>query len=96
MILSIYDTHTHSLGCMSERREALSVRERDCFCRDIILLFFGFTFGPDSISEEVAGFSPLCFPEENSLCLLSLVLCLCFIVVHAILSIKDPKIIMLA
>ena len=32
------------------------------------------------------------FPEENSLCLLSLL----FINVHVILSVKDPKIIMLA
>ena len=32
------------------------------------------------------------FPEENYLCLLSLV----FIVVHVILLVKDPKIIMLA
>ena len=52
----------------------------------------GFTFGVDSISEEVAGFSPLWFPKENSLCLLSLV----FSGVHVILSVKDPKIIMLA
>ena len=51
-------------------------------------MFSGFTFGADSIFEEVAGFSPLC--------LLSLVLCLCFIVVHVILSVKDPKIIMVA
>ena len=56
----------------------------------------GFTFGVDSISEEVTGFSPLWFPKENSLCLLSPVLCFCFIVVHVILSVKDPKIIMVA
>ena len=47
-------------------------------------MFSGFTFGADSISEEVAGFSPLWFPKENSFCLLSLV----FIVVHVILSNK--------
>ena len=52
--------------------------------------FWGFDFGTDSISEEVVGFSPLWFPEENYLCLLSLV----FIVVHVILSVKDPKIIL--
>ena len=46
-------------------------------------MFSGFNFGADSISEEVTGFS---------LCLLSLV----FIVVHVILSVKDPNIIMLA
>ena len=59
-------------------------------------MFSGFTFGAESISEEVEGFSPLWFPEENSLCLLNIVLYLCFIVVHVILSVKDSKIIMLA
>ena len=47
-------------------------------------MFSGFTFGVDSISEEVAGFSPLWFPQGNSVCLLSLVI----IVVHVILSDK--------
>ena len=61
------------------------MRERDYCYREIILLFFGFTFGVDSISKEVVGFSPYGFPDENSLCLLSLVLCLCFVVVHVIL-----------
>ena len=28
-------------------------------------MFSGFTFGADSISEEVAGFSPLWFPREK-------------------------------
>ena len=48
-------------------------------------MFLGFNFGVDSISEEVVGFLLYGFPKENSLCLLSLVLCLCFIVVHVIL-----------
>ena len=47
-------------------------------------MFSGFTFGADSISEE------------NYLCLLSLVLCLFIIAMHVILSVKDPKIIMVA
>ena len=51
-------------------------------------MFSGFTFGADSISEEVAGFLLYGFLEKNYLCLLSLV----FIVVHVILSVKDPKI----
>ena len=53
---------------------------------EIIFLSLGFTFaiGVHSIFEEVAGFSPLWFPKENSLCPLSLVL----IVVHVILSDK--------
>ena len=46
-------------------------------------MFSGFTFaiGADSISEEVAGFLFYGFLEENSLCLLSLVI----IVMHVIL-----------
>ena len=28
-------------------------------------MFSGFTFGADSISKEVAGFSPLWFPREK-------------------------------
>ena len=65
-------THTHSLGRMSEREEA-EIRERDYCCREIIFMFSGFTFGVDSISEEVAGFSPLWFPRGKYFCSLSLV-----------------------
>ena len=42
--------------------------------------------------RKLHGFLLYGFPEENSLCFLSLV----FIAVHVILSVKDPKIIMLA
>ena len=59
-------------------------------------MFLGFTFGANSIYEELAGFLLYGFPEENYLCLLSLVLSLCFIVVHVILLVKEPKIIILA
>ena len=55
-------------------------------------MFSGFTFGADSISKEVAGFSPLWFPR-GKLCFSCL---FCFIDVHVILSVKDPRIIMLA
>ena len=55
-------------------------------------MFSGFNFGADSISEEVAGFYPLWFPQGKFF----VSYFLCFIVVHVILSIKDPKIIMLA
>ena len=60
--MSIYHTHTHSLRCMSEREDT-RIRERDYCCREIIFMFLGFTFGADSIFEEVAGFSPLGFPQ---------------------------------
>ena len=56
-------------------------------------MFSGFTFGAGSIFEEVAGFSPLGFPQGNFfVSLVSYV----FIAMHVILSVKDPKIIMLA
>ena len=55
-------------------------------------MFLGFTvaIGAHSISEEVAEFSPLWFPRGKFF--VSLVSC----VVHVILSVKDPKIIMVA
>ena len=50
------------------------------------LFVFGFTsaIGAHSISEEVVGFFLYGFPEDKSLCLLSLVI----IAVHVILSDK--------
>ena len=89
MSLSIYNTHTHSLGCMSERRSCWDKRETTTIGRSS-LCFLGFTFGADSISQEVVGFSPLWFPRGKFF--VSLV----FIAVHVIISVKDPKIIMLA
>ena len=64
MNLSIYHTDTHSLGCISERGEALSsVRERTR-CGDHLSCFQVFTaaIGAHSICEEIAGFYPLWFP----------------------------------
>ena len=48
---------------MSERGEDLSVSERETEAAEIILHFLSFTFGVDSISEEVVGFYPLWFPR---------------------------------
>ena len=57
---------------MSEREET-RIRERDYYCREIIFMFSGFTFGVDSISKEVAGLSPLMVSlREKKLCSLSL------------------------
>ena len=61
---------------MSERGEALSrERERERKLLEIIFMFLGFTvaIGAHSISEEVAGFSPLWFPQGKFF--LSLVSC---------------------
>ena len=59
-------------------------RERYYYSQEIILLFWSFSFGVDSIFEEVAGFSPFWFPQENIFfhCIL------CFIAVHVIISNK--------
>ena len=69
---------------MSERG-SVGTSDRDQLL-EIIFMFLGFTaaIGAHSISEEFAGFFLYGFPEENSLCLLSLVI----IVVHVILSDK--------
>ena len=92
MILSIYNRHAHSLGCMSEREDT-GIREREstavgrsslCFWVLLLVLIL--------YLSKLRGFLLYGFPEENSLCLLSLV----FIVVHVIFSVKDPKIVMLA
>ena len=86
MRLSIYHTHTQSLGCMTERGEALS-RERErtsCWrsslCFWILLLPLVLILSV----RKLWGFLLYGFSEENSLCLLSLV----FIAVHVIISDK--------
>ena len=58
MRLSIYHTHTHSTRAHELERSA-GTSERDQLS-EIIFMFSGFTFaiGANSISEEVAGFSP--------------------------------------
>ena len=81
---------------MSERGEVLSSeRERQklwisSLCFQVLLLVLILSL------MKLWGFILYGFHEENSLCLLSLVLWLCFIAVHFILLVKDPKIIMVA
>ena len=69
---------------MRERETAAVGRSSYCF---LVL-----PFCVDSISEEVAGFSPLWFPRGK----LFVSLVSCFIVVYVSLSVKDPKIVILA
>ena len=68
------------------QEEKLSqVREREQLSRSSFLsLGFTAAISAHSVSKEVVGFLLYGFPEENSLCLLSLV----FIAVHVILSDK--------
>ena len=92
MILSIYLTcnnHTHSLGHMSERGEALLVRERECAAvRRSSYCFGAFTVLVLILSlRKLWGFLLYGFLEENH-CVHCL---LCLIVVLVILSVKDPN-----
>ena len=55
-------------------------QEEDYYCRDITYCFGIFYFGANSISEEVSGFSPLCFPQGKFfMSLVSCVLLLCML-----------------
>ena len=84
--------YTHSLERMSERGEALLVLERDISTVGRSSLCFWFLTLVLILSlMKLWGFLLYGFPEENSLCLLSLVLFLCFISMHVILSVKDPR-----
>ena len=75
---------------MSERGEALSSeRERTTIGDHLFYLWVLLLLLVLILSlRKFWGFLLYGFPEENSLCLLSLV----FIAVHVILSVKDPKI----
>ena len=95
MSLSIYNTHTHSLGCMSERGEVLSSeRERDRSCGDHLYFFRFYCYHWCSFYLwGSCGVFSFMVSLRKILCVSCL---LCFIVVHVILSVKYPKIIMLA
>ena len=64
---------------MSER-EGARIRERTAVGDHLTVFGFTAAIGAYSISEEVAGFSPLWFPRRKSLCLLPLVIdcCACY------------------
>ena len=87
MRLSIYHTHTHSLGRMSEREKLLDKTEntavgRSSLCFRVLILVLILSL------RKLWGFLLYGFLEENSLCLLSLL----FIAVHVSLLVKYPKI----
>ena len=77
------------------REEKLSqVRDKENSCGDHIFCLWVLLLPLVLILSlrKLRGFLLYGFPEENSLCLLSL----SFITVHVILSVKDPTIIILA
>ena len=75
---------------MREENLSQCERERLLLSGDHLNILGFYLFGVDSISKEVVGFYPLWFPQGKFF--VSLVSC----VVLVILSVKDPKIIMLA
>ena len=48
---------------MREEKLSQCERERLLLCGDHLIVLGFYCFGADSISEEVAGFSPLWFPQ---------------------------------
>ena len=73
-------------------KEEVGTRERLLLLRDHLTVFGVLRLVLILSLRKLQGFLLYGFPEEN-LCVHCL---LCFIVVHVILSVKDPKIIMLA
>ena len=58
---SLFSTHSSTLKDTGARKKEVTAVERSSYC------FRGFTFGVDSISEEVAGFSPfMVSPRKNT------------------------------
>ena len=81
---------------MREEKLSQYERERLLLSGDHLTVFWFYHFVLILSLRKLWGFLLYGFPKKNSFCLLSLVLCFHFIVVHVILSVKDPKIIMLA
>ena len=77
------------MWCISEEGNTLGLdKKKTTAVGSASYYFLVLLFCADSISEEVVGFLLYGFPKENSLCLLSLVMCLCFIAVLVILLVK--------
>ena len=81
---------------MREEKLSQYERERLLLLGDHLTVFQFYHFVLILSLRKLWGFLLYGFPKENSLCLLSLLMCLCFIAMHVILSVKDPKIIMVA
>ena len=87
--LYLSHTHSHSVVAHSRGRERHWGKEEIGYCcQEIILLFWGFTFGVDSSLRKLWGFLHLWFPQGKK----SVHCLLCLIVVLVILLVKDPNI----
>ena len=73
---------------MREEKLSQYERERLLLSGDHLTIFCFYLLVLILSLSKLQGFLLYGFPEENSLCLLSLVMCLCFIVVLVILSVK--------
>ena len=76
MSLSIYYTHTHSLGCMSER-EFVGTRERLLLSGDHLTGFGVLLLVLILSLRKLRGFLLYGFPKEKTLCSLSLMFDFC-------------------
>ena len=65
-----------------DKKKTTAVRSASYYFGDFTVLLLILSL------RKLRGFLLYGFPKENSLCLLSLVMCLCFIVVLVILSVK--------
>ena len=70
-LASLFSTHSLTLSCSAyyeeeedtgSRKKEVTTVGRSSYC------FGGFTFGVDSISEEVARFSPFMVSSRKTLC----------------------------
>ena len=73
---------------MREEKLSQCEKERLLLSGDHLTIFRFYHFVLILSLRKLRGFILYGFHDENSLCLLSLVMCLCFIVVLVILSVK--------
>ena len=74
---------------VEEGEDTKASQEEDYYCWEITYCFGDFTILVLILSlRKLQGFLLYGFPEEKSFCLLSLVMCLCFIAVILILSVN--------
>ena len=73
------------------RREVVGTGERLLLSGDHLTVLGFYLLVLILSLRKLRGFLLYGFLEENSVCLLSLVLCLCFIDVHVILSVKRSE-----
>ena len=75
-LASLFNTHSLTLSCSAylRKKKTLGLGRKKVTAFGRSSYYFGFTFGADSISEEVAGFSPfMVSPRKNIVFIVSCV-----------------------